>query len=150
MHCFALTRNALPYTLRLYSMQNNHKLLLYIFYLCKHTSHQTGLSAIVIFCKVIYHEITSYVQGQKLAAEIRDTYKLWPFHHHFNKCLLFVNWPFIKNNQANLDDDTIILIQENAFENIVCRMGHFIQASMCCLWCQAPVWKYHFIPITSF
>ena len=59
--------------------------------------------------------------------------------HYLNQCSLIVNWTPRNKLQWNLNQNPIIFIQENAFENVVCQNGgHFVQGGdelifYCCL-----------------
>ena len=55
--------------------------------------------------------------------------------HYLYQCWLFVNWIFRNKFQWNIDGNSNILIQENAFGNDVGKNGvNFVQASMCYCW----------------
>ena len=48
--------------------------------------------------------------------------------HYLNQCWLIVNWTPVNKFQWNLNRNSIIFVQENAFENVVCQNGgHFVQ-----------------------
>ena len=48
--------------------------------------------------------------------------------HYLNQCWSIVNWTPVNKFQWNLNLNSIIFIQENAFENVVCQHGsHFVQ-----------------------
>ena len=42
--------------------------------------------------------------------------------HYLNQCWYIVNWSVRNKFKWNFDRDLYILIQENAFENVVCEM----------------------------
>ena len=51
--------------------------------------------------------------------------------HYLNQCWLIVNWTLGNKFQWNLKLNSIIFIQENAFENAVCQNGgHFVQEEL--------------------
>ena len=51
--------------------------------------------------------------------------------HYINQCWFIVNWTPENKFQWNVNQDSIIFIQENAFENAVCQNGgHFVQGEM--------------------
>ena len=50
----------------------------------------------------------------------------WPVpSHYLNQCWSIVNWILGNNLQLNLNRNLYIFIQENAFENVVWKGGHF-------------------------
>ena len=44
-------------------------------------------------------------------------------HHYLNICWLFVNWTLRNKLQWNLNQNTKLFIQENAFVNVVCELA---------------------------
>ena len=49
----------------------------------------------------------------------------------FNQCCLIVNWAPGNKYLWNLNRNSIIFIQENAFQNVICQNGsHFVQGEM--------------------
>ena len=51
--------------------------------------------------------------------------------HYLNQWWLIVNWTHRNTFSRSLDRNSIIITQENAFENVVCHNGgHLVQAEM--------------------
>ena len=51
--------------------------------------------------------------------------------HYLNQCWLIVNWTPGNIFQWNLNQNSIIFIQENTVENVICQSGgHFVQGWM--------------------
>ena len=51
--------------------------------------------------------------------------------HYLNQCWNIANWTLEDKLQWNLNENSIIFIQENAIENVVCQNGgYFVQGEM--------------------
>ena len=49
---------------------------------------------------------------------------VWPaLSHYLNQCWIIVNWNLKNKLQWNIKQNLCIFIQENAFENVVCKMA---------------------------
>ena len=61
---------------------------------------------------------------------LRQWLVAWPVpSHYLNRCWYVVNWNLMNKHQWNLNQNSYIFIQENAFENVVCKNGgHFVSA----------------------
>ena len=44
-------------------------------------------------------------------------------NHYLNQCWLIVNWIFKNKSRWNLNQDALIFIEENAFENVICHVA---------------------------
>ena len=54
----------------------------------------------------------------------KKTYKIKPPpSHYLNQCWNIVNWTLGNKFQLNFHQNTTILIEENAFENVIWRMA---------------------------
>ena len=62
-------------------------------------------------------------------------FRWWPVvysaqSHYLNQCCVLVNWTLGNKVQWNLNPNSHIFIQENAFENIVCEMAAILSRRM--------------------
>ena len=56
----------------------------------------------------------------------------WPApSHYLNQCWVIVNWTFRNKLQWNLNGNSNILIQENAFESVVCETAAILSRPQC-------------------
>ena len=51
--------------------------------------------------------------------------------HYLNQCWIIVNWALRNKLQWNLNRNSYIFIQENAFENVVCEMASILSRPQC-------------------
>ena len=72
--------------------------------------------------KFCLYNVSHFVQGSQCLVPNRHHAKQAP-SHYLNQCWIIVNWNPRNKFQWNLDQNTIIFIQENAIENVVCQMS---------------------------
>ena len=54
-----------------------------------------------------------------------------PLSHHLNQCWVIVNWTLRNKFQRNINWNTTIFIQENAFGNVVWKMAAILSHPQC-------------------
>ena len=100
----------------------------------------TWVSLKIIYLKLIWdlpgaNELTHWGQVTHIYALLNRSSLLqvaWSAPSHYpNQCWLIVNWTPESIFQWNLDWNSIIFIQENAFENISCKMAAILSRPEC-------------------
>ena len=63
--------------------------------------------------------------------------------HYLNQCWLIVNWTLRHNFQWNVNQNTKLIIHENAFENIVCEMTAILSRGRWVNWSSEMLLLFH-------